>query len=151
MSKGLVISSYESSITRPSESFWSSAADDRPFRLLVLLRFRWHTLRRFAFARFRYRRVCHLGQRRTIRGRSKDAAGRMIEFRRRICVGVATWPSALTPSASRVHFGVSFLAKRKKEMLDYNYFKISTKIQNINLSRSPRVIVNSDDGLRRVF
>ena len=36
-------------------------------------------------------------------------------------------------------------------MLDYNYFKISTKIQNINLSRSPQVIVNSDDGLRRVF
>ena len=111
-----------------------------PFQLLVLLRFRWHTLRWFAFARFRYRRVCHLGQRRTIRGRSKDAAGRMFEFRHRICICVATWPSASTPSASRVRFRVSFLAKRKRK-LEYNYFKILTKIQNINLSRSPWVIV----------
>jgi len=43
------------------------------------------------------------------------------------------------------------IKRKKKVKLEYNYFKNSIKIQNINLSRSPRVIVYSDDGLSRVF
>lgn len=75
--------------------------------------------------------------------------GRNVVNRRRIFVVVAAWPSVSSSSARRVRFGGDVLAKIQ-QIGKISKFQLkllkSNKIQSY-FSRSPREIVDSDDGL----